>query len=85
MYIPDIDHTAIWEDNDGGGGEIVPSEGTTVSIDATVAAELYGTPIFWCVQGDGAGGNPQDVCGCVQVAVSPVQNESWTAIKSLYR
>lgn len=85
MYIPPVDHTAIWEDNNGGAGELLPAEGTTVHIDATVAALTYGTPIFWCVQGDGVGDEPHEVCGCVEVAISPVAEQSWSAIKALYR
>ncbi len=85
MYIPPIDHTAIWEDNNGGTGEILPTEGTTVYIDATVADVSYGTPIFWCVQGDGTGDEVHEVCGCIQVAINPVEELSWTSIKALYR
>ncbi|MBD3368487.1 MAG: hypothetical protein GF405_10005 [Candidatus Eisenbacteria bacterium] len=85
MFVPLINHTAIWEDNDGGQGELLPGEGTTISIDVRVADVLYGTPIFWCVDGDGAGAEPHEICGCVQVAVNPVEELSWSAIKSLYR
>ncbi len=85
MFIPSIDHTAIWEDSDGGTGEILAGEGTTIYIDGIVGIISYGTPIFWCIQGDGAGAGFHEVCGCVHIAVSPVEEISWTTIKSLYR
>ena len=85
MFVPLINHTAIWEDSDGGTGEILAGEGTTIYIDGIVGVISYGTPIFWCIQGDGAGAGSHEVCGCVQIAVIPVEAMSWTTIKSLYR
>jgi hypothetical protein len=85
MYVPPVDHTAIWEDDNGGVGELAPTEGTTISIEVKVADVLYGTPLFWCVEGDGAGDESHEVCGCLSVCVNPVEMRSWTSIKSLYR
>jgi len=85
MYIPPIDHTGIWEDANGGMGEIFALESTHITIDATVATVLYGTPIFFCINGDGTGAAPHQVCGCVDLVVSGVENESWSTIKAMYR
>lgn len=84
MIVPPIDHTAQWLDNNGGVGEIFPTEGTTVSIDVTVADVLYGIPIFWCVDGDGVGAEPHQNCGCFDLTVNPVDVTSWSSIKALY-
>jgi uncharacterized repeat protein (TIGR01451 family) len=85
MYVPPVDHTAIWDDANGGLGELYATESTTIAIDVTVAMQLYGTPLFYCVQGDGTGAEPHQYCGCVYLSVSAVEPTSWSAIKSLYR
>jgi len=85
MTVPTVNHTAIWSDNNGGLGEIYPTESTSVSIQATVADEHYGIPIFWCVEGDGVGADPHEHCGCIDLTVNPVEARSWSSIKALYR
>jgi hypothetical protein len=85
MYVPPIDHTGRWDDANGGGGEIYATESTTISIDVTVASVLYGTPVFWCLWGDGSGAAPHQICGCIDLDVSAVETASWSAIKALFR
>jgi hypothetical protein len=85
MYVPPIDHTARWDDANGGLGELLATEGTVVAIDVTVASQLYGTPLFYCVEGDGTGAEPHQVCGCVYLSVSSVEQTSWSTIKAMYR
>lgn len=85
MYIPPVDHTGRWDDANGGIGELYSTEGTDISIDCTVALLLYGTPIFWCLTGDGAGSAPHQVCGCIDFDVSAVEAASWSSIKAMYR
>jgi hypothetical protein len=85
MYIPPVDHTARWDDANGGIGELYAMESTTVAIDVTVAEQLYGTPLFYCLEGDGTGVEPHEVCGCVYLSVSAVAPTSWSTIKAMYR
>jgi len=85
QYVPPVDHTGRWDDANGGSGELFSAEGTDVRIDVTVATELYGTPIFWCLWGDGTGAEPHQICGCIDLDVSPVEGASWTTIKAMYR
>jgi len=84
MMVPD-GPTAMWLDNDGGYGELYDDEYTTVSVDITVADQLYGIPIYWCIKGDIYGDPPHEVCGCVDVQVTPVEEGSWASIKAMYR
>ena len=84
MMVPD-GPTAMWLDNDGGYGELYDDEYTTVSVDLTVAGQLYGIPIFWCLKGDIWGDPPHEVCGCIDLQISPVEEQSWASIKALYR
>ena len=84
MMVPD-GPTAMWLDNDGGYGELYGDEYTTVSVDLTVAAQLYGIPIYWCLKGDIWGDPPHEVCGCIDLQISPVEEQSWSSIKALYR
>lgn len=85
MYVPPVDHTAIWEDANEGIGELCAAEGCQVSIDVTAPVELTGTPVFWCVFGDGTGDEPHNACGCVDLDYTPVTETSWTSVKALYR
>ena len=84
MMVPE-GPTAMWLDNDGGYGELYGDEYTTVSVDLTVGAQLYGIPIYWCLKGDIWGDPPHEVCGCIDLQISPVEEQSWTSIKALYR
>jgi len=85
MYVPPIDHTARWDDANGALGELFATESTVVTIDVTVATQLYGTPLFFCLEGDGTGAEPHQVCGCIYLSVSGVEPTTWTTIKSMYR
>jgi hypothetical protein len=85
MYVPTINHTGRWDDANGGLGELFATESTTIAIDVTVASQLYGIPLFFCVWGDGTGAEPHQVCGCVYLSVSPVEVTSWSTIKAMYR
>jgi hypothetical protein len=85
MSIPPIDHTGIWVDNNGGTGELYANEGTEVGIEVQVASQLYDIPIYWCLDGDGSGEGPHRICGCIDLATSPVADASWSSIKALYR
>jgi hypothetical protein len=76
--------TAVWEDGDGSYGEIWDDECCRVSVEATVAPQLFGVPIYWCLQGDIWGDPPHESCGSIDVRVTPVEASSWSAIKSLY-
>jgi len=84
MMVPE-GPTAMWLDNDGGYGELYGDEYTTVSVDLTVGAQLYGIPIYWCLKGDIWGDPPHEVCGCIDLQISPVEEQSWASIKALYR
>jgi hypothetical protein len=84
-YVPPIDHTARWDDANGGIGELFATESTSVAIDVTVALQLYGTPLFWCLTGDGTGAEPHEICGCIDLSVSSVEPTTWSAIKAMYR
>ena len=84
MYVPD-GPTAIWADNDGGYGEIWDGEVCRLYVEATVATQLYGIPVFWCLQGDIWGDPPHEVCDCIDLQTTPVEDATWSAIKSLYR
>lgn len=84
MTVPPVDHTALWVDNDGGDGEVYPTESVLVSIDVTVAEVLYGIPIHWCVMGDGTGAEPHQNCGCIELVVNPVEQTCWSSIKAFY-
>ena len=84
MMVPD-GPTAMWLDNDGGYGELYGDEYTTVSVEVTVSDVLYGIPIYWCVKGDIWGDPPHEVCGCCELEVSPVEEQSWASIKAMYR
>ncbi len=85
MYVPPIDHTAIWEDNDGGYGEIYSLEGTMVRIDCLTPDTFYTDCIYWHLQGDLYGAEPHEVCGCIDFVVTPVEHVTWGSIKALYR
>jgi hypothetical protein len=85
MSIPPIDHTGLWVDNNGGTGELYATEATQFGIEVQVASQLYGIPIYWCIDGDGTGQGPHRVCGCIDLATNPVETASWSSIKSLYR
>ena len=84
MMVPD-GPTAMWLDNDGDYGELYDGEYTTVSVDVTVATQLYGIPIYWCLKGDIWGDPPHELCGCIDLQVSPVEESSWASIKAMYR
>lgn len=43
MYVPTINHTARWDDANGGMGELYGGESTTIAIDVKVADVLYGS------------------------------------------
>ncbi len=83
MYVPPVDHTAIYEDNNGGYGEVWDIEMTYVYIDVTVPDQLYGC-IYWSLWGDEWGGEPHWVCGCIDIGFSPVETVTWGAIKAMY-
>lgn len=85
MYVPPVDHTGIWEDANGGTGEVFNTESCQISIDVTAPIELTGTPVFWCVFGDSTGAEPHSKCGCVDLDYTPVRETSWTTVKALYR
>lgn len=85
MYVPTINHTARWDDANGGLGELFAAEGTGIAIDVTVASQLYGIPLFFCIWGDGTGAGPHQVCGCIDLDVSAVEATSWSTIKAMYR
>ena len=72
-------------DNDGGYGELYEDEYTTVSVDVEVATQLYGLPIYWCLKGDIYGDPPHELCGCIDLQISPVEESSWASIKAMYR
>ena len=84
MIVPE-GPTAMWLDNDGGYGEVYSTEGTRVFVEATVAGQLYGIPIYWCLKGDIWGDPPHEVCGCIDLQISGVEQESWTNIKAMFR
>ena len=84
MTVPD-GPTAMWLDNDGGYGEMYGDEYTTVSVEVYVATQLYGIPIYWCLKGDIWGDPPHEVCDCVYLQVTPVEETSWASIKALYQ
>ena len=84
MVVPD-GPTAMWLDNDEGYGELYGDEYTTVSVDLTVATQLYGIPIYWCLKGDIWGDPPHEFCGCIDLQVTPVEESSWASIKAMYR
>ncbi|MCK4511363.1 hypothetical protein KAW64_06460 [bacterium] len=84
MLVPD-GPTAMWLDNDEGYGELYGDEYTTVSVDVAVATQLYGTPIYWYLKGDIWGDLPHELCGCIDLQISPVEEQSWASIKALYR
>jgi hypothetical protein len=84
QYVPPVDHTAIWEDNNGGWGEVYSTEFTHVYIDVTIPDQLYGC-IYWSLWGDEYGDEPHWVCGCIDVGFSPVEDATWGAIKAMYR
>jgi hypothetical protein len=77
--------TALWADNDGGYGEIYSTEGTDVWVDVTLPAVMTGTQIQWELWGDLYGAEPHYVTGYIDVVVTAVEQQTWTAIKSLYR
>jgi hypothetical protein len=83
--IPPVDHTGQWIDNNGGTGELYATEGTEIGIEVQVAQQLYGIPIYWCLDGDGTGQGPHRVCGCIELSPSSVENTSWSVIKAIYR
>ena len=83
MVVPD-GPTAMWLDDDGGYGELYGDEYTTVTVEVTVGAQLYGLPIYWCIKGDIYGDPPHEVCGCVELQITPVEAMTWGAIKALY-
>lgn len=85
MYVPPIDHTARWDDANGGIGELFATESTVVGIDVMVASQLYGIPLFFCLEGDGTGAEPHQVCGCVHLSVSSVEAASWSTVKAMYK
>ena len=84
MVVPD-GPTAMWLDNDGGYGELYGDEYTTMTVEVTVATQLYGIPIYWCIKGDIYGDPPHEVCGCVELQVTPLEESSWASIKAMYR
>ena len=85
MYIPPIDHTAVWEDNDAGYGEIYSTEGTLVWIECTTPDVFYTDCIYWSLTGDEYGAEPHSVCGCIDFVITPVEEVTWGSIKALYR
>ena len=85
MYIPPVDHTAIWEDNDAGYGEIYSTEGTLVWIDCLTPTEFYTDCIYWTLIGDEYGAEPHTVCGCISFVITAVEDATWGAIKAMYR
>ena len=84
MMVPD-GPTAMWLDNDGGYGELYGGEYTTISVDVMVATQLYGLPIYWCIKGDIYGEPPHEVCDCIYLQATPVEEASWASIKAMYR
>jgi len=84
MYVPD-GPTAIWEDNDGGYGEIYGDEYCYISVEATVAGTDWQIPIYWCINGDIWGDPPHEVCGCIDLQITAVEEDTWTGIKALFK
>ena len=84
MTVPTDGPTAMWLDNDEGYGELYGDEYTTVSVDLVVADQLYGIPIYWCLKGDIWGDPPHEVCGCIDIQITPVEASTWGAIKAMY-
>jgi len=84
-YVPVVDHTAIWEDNNGGYGEIYSTEGTRVFIECTTPDVFYTDCIYWTIYGDEYGAEPHSVCGCIDFVITPVEEITWGSIKALYR
>ena len=85
MYVPPVDHTAIWEDNDTGYGEIYSTEGTLIWIDCMTPDQFYTDCIYWTIDGDEYGDPPHSVCGCIDFVITAVESVTWGAIKALYR
>ncbi len=77
--------TCVWADNNGGYGEIYSTEGTDVWVDVTLPPVMTGTQIQWELWGDGFGAAPHYVTGYINVIVTAVEEQTWTAIKSMYR
>jgi len=77
--------TAIWADNNGGYGEIYSTEGTDIWVDVTLPAVMTGTQIQWELWGDLYGAEPHYATGLIDVIITAVEQQTWTAIKSLYR
>lgn len=84
MIVPD-GPTAMWLDNDEGYGELYGDEYTTVSVDVYVSDTLFGLPIYWCLKADIWGDPPHEVCDCIELMITPVEEQSWAGIKALYR
>lgn len=87
-YVEEIVYTAgraCWDDSNGGMGEVVPGEATTIWITASVEP-LEGRPqswpidVHWELYGDQGG----YVDGW-HVIWTPVRETSWGSIKALYR
>ena len=76
---------AVGSDADGVYGDMYGNEYCYVRVEATVANQLYGIPIYWCLKGDIWGEPPHEVCGCFEIEVSPVEEQSWTNIKAMFR
>jgi len=76
---------AMWDDNDGGYGEIYSTEACDVWVDWTAPAVFPGTQIFWELWGDVYGAEPHYVNGYIDLAVTAVDQATWSSIKAMYR
>ncbi len=75
----------FWLDADGGWGELEDYEDCFVYVDVLVEAIPSREVITWGLQGDIYGEEPHYVSGEIEIGVTPVEVETWTAIKALYR
>ncbi len=76
--------TAQWNDGDEGYGELYDQVGTNVYIDVTTPTEITGD-IHWELFGDIYGADPHYVDGSIMLGFTPVEESTWSSIKSLYR
>jgi len=76
---------ASWLDADGGYGELDDYEDCYVFVDATLPSDGPRDAIDWLLVGDQWGDPPHEVSGSIDLTVTPVEADSWGAIKALYR
>jgi hypothetical protein len=74
-----------WKDGDGGYGEIYDGEGCHIWVDATVPVFDSEDTIMWELYGDIWGDPPHYVTGCIDLAVTGVEESTWSAIKAMFR